>query len=326
LVARADVVHMRPGSDGAGWFRALPEVRGLARELRPDCVHGHYATSYGMWAAACRSTAPVVVTAWGSDILVTPRERGWRGAMIRAVLRRTLRRADLITADADSVLEEIARYRVRAPLHRVLWGVDTARFRPAGDPKRNAGGFELLSLRQWEPNYRIDVILKAFAKLRSARPALRSMLTLLGGGPLEPGLRTLAADLGLDDRAVRFVGRVDDAGMIAALDRADVSVSVPASDATSVAMLEAMACGLPLVVTDLPANRAWIEPGQRIPVDDVDALVATLVRLADDPAARVALGRRNRELVVEHASRADQMDRMASLYDVLLARRGRATA
>ena len=110
----------------------------------------------------------------------------------------------------------------------------------------------------------------------------------------------------------------------AALQRADVSVSVPASDATSVAMLESMACALPVVATDLPANRAWIDAGQRVPVDDVPALAAALCRLADDAPLRRSIGQRNRQAVEERASRTMHMDRMAALYDALRAPVGEA--
>ena len=318
LDGASDVVALGHGESAAGWFGALGRVRALARRLAPQWVHGHYVTSYGLWAAACRGVAPVVQTAWGSDILVTPREPGVRGGLMRSLVGWNLGRADLITADSQDVLDEIRRYGVTAPCHEVLWGVDTQRFRPAdalGAPQR----FELISLRQWEPNYRIDVLLRAVARLVAERPALQVGLTLLGGGSLAARLQALAAELGLGPERVRFVGRVDDSGMVAALQRADVSVSVPASDATSVAMLESMACGLPVVATDLPANRAWIDAPQRVPVDDTDALAAALCRLADDVPARRAIGQRNRQAVLQRASRDMHMDRMAALYDTLRA-------
>ena len=312
-----EVVTLAPGSGAAGWFLALPSVRRLARRMAPQCVHGHYVTSYGLWAANCRGIAPVVLTAWGSDILVTPRERSWHGRTMHRLVGRTLQRAALITADAGDVLDEIARYPgVTAPRHEVLWGVDTDRFRPA-DAIPGAGRFEIVSLRQWEPNYRIDVLLRAVAALRADRPGLRIGVTFLGGGSRAAALQALASELGLGPDVARFVGRVDDRAMVAAMQEAQVSVSVPASDATSVAMLEAMACGLPVVASDLPANRCWIAEGQRVPVDDVPALSAALRVLADDPVARASLGRRNRQIVLERASRDMHMDRMAALYESL---------
>jgi len=323
-ISGARVHCIRPGRDAAGWIRAVPEVRRLARQIGPRWIHGHYVTSYGMWAAACANIAPIVLTAWGSDVLVTPRASGLNGLLARRLLRWNLRRADLITADARDVLAEIAAYGVTAPLHEVLWGVDTERFRPSEQDVVDDLRFEIVSLRQWEPNYRIDLLLRAFAELRAARPALRTRLTLLGGGSLASSLRALASGLGLDAESVHFVGHVDDAGMVAAMQRADVSVSVPASDATSVAMLESMACGLPVIASDLPANRAWIDPRLLVPVDDVSALSAALRELADNPAARRRTGGANRQKVLDRASRIAHMDRMAELYESLRPRTGLA--
>jgi glycosyltransferase involved in cell wall biosynthesis len=190
------------------------------------------------------------------------------------------------------------------------------------DPSR----LDIVSLRQWEPNYRIDLVLQAFAVFRRSRPALQSRLMLLGGGSMESTLRALATQLGLGPEAVQFVGHVDDAGLVAALGHADASVSVPASDATSVAMLESMACGLPVIATDLPANRRWIDADWRVPVDDVAALAAALVRLGDDAEGRRAVGSRNRSAIVGRAARDTHMDRMAALYESLFAVRGRSAA
>jgi len=179
-------------------------------------------------------------------------------------------------------------------------------------------GFEIASLRSWEANYNIDTVLRAFARLRAARPQAEAVLHLLGGGPDEAALRALAAELELPEGAVRFTGCVGDTTMLRTLQRARASVSVPTSDATSVSMLEAMACGLPVVASDLPANREWLHAGLLVPPRDASALATALLRLVDEPEFARAQGRRNREVAVQRASRAAQMERMAVLYDALL--------
>lgn len=324
IAGASDVIPIAQGSDALGWFRALPAVRELARRLSPQWVHGHYVTSYGLWAASCRGLAPVVLTAWGSDILVTPREASWRGRLMHGLVGWSLRRADLITADSADVIETIRGYGTTAPCHEVLWGVDTQRFLPAATPGA-AGRLEIVSLRTWEPNYNIDVLLRAVAQLRRERPQARVNVSLLGGGAMADTLRSLAADLNLGE-AVRFVGRVDEAAMVTALQSADVSVSVPSSDATSVAMLESMACGVAVVASDLPANRAWVDREQLVRAGDAAALAAALCALLDDAVRRRAIGLRNRQAVLERASRRMHMDRMAALYGSLQPTRREAVA
>jgi glycosyltransferase involved in cell wall biosynthesis len=307
----AGVHAIRPGSDGAGWFLALPEVRRWAARIAPDLVHGHYVSSNGLWAAAC-GRRPVVLTAWGTDLLVTPR----RSRLMHALTGWTLRRADLLTGDSRDLIEAMDGYRATAPREELLWGVDTERFEPPAPGVRGDATFELLSLRSWEPNYRIDVILQALALLKQRGTARPVYLALLGGGSLEPALREQVRALGLQE-AVRFVGRQDDAGMRGWMQRCHVSVSVPESDATSVSVLESMACGLALAASDLPANRQWIDDhsGRLVPAGDASALADALQALEALPRAALdAMGQRNREIVLQRAARKQHMDRMHALY------------
>jgi glycosyltransferase involved in cell wall biosynthesis len=315
-----EVIAIAPGQDKASWFKALPEVRRVARrvaaDFKPHLVHGHYVTSYGLWAAACGLRVPKVLTAWGSDILVTPRE----SRLMRMIVRWSLRRADLITADSIEMVDEIASYHPSAPVHQILWGADTGKFLPAPP----APDFEVVSLRVWEPNYNIDLIIEAFARFVSLRPHSQARLHLLGGGPLQGALEERVAALRLLQQ-VRFHGRLGDVEMIEAIQRCRASVSVPTSDATSVSVLESMACGLPIIASDLPANRQWVDSrgGWLTPVRDIDALTQALLDAHDDPTAATLKGVHNRRRIEREASRRGQMDRMWQLYLQILKPNGK---
>jgi glycosyltransferase involved in cell wall biosynthesis len=320
---RVSIVTARPEPLDGVEQRILPPVRRQAdwplragaarrhvRELAPDIVHAHYLTSYGYLAARC-GRHPLVMTAWGSDLLVTPHTRRW----MRWLTGWILRRADLITGDSASLVEAAREYRPQAPVHEIHWGVDRARFAPI--PWEHKDGVQIVSLRAWEPNYQIGTLIEAFAMLRERLPDAPLKLHLLGGGSLEALLRNQVQLLGLE-QFVDFHGRLDDAGMAAVLARCKVSVSVPVSDATSVAMLESMACGLAVVASDLPANRQWINPELLVPVDNAQAIAQVLQLLACDDALARQAGERNAERIVLDGDRKAQMDRMDRLYQELL--------
>ena len=313
-----EVIAIAPGGDKLTWFQALPHVRRVAREVaarfHPTLVHGHYVTSYGLWAAACGLSCPTVLTAWGSDILVTPRE----SRLMRLVVAWSLRHADLITADSMDMIDEIARYHPQAPCHQILWGADTDVFTPAGE-RPDASHFDIVSLRSWEPNYNIDTIVDGFARFVAQRPQAQARLHLLGGGSLSDALRAQVAELGLHSQ-VQFHGRVNDVQMVQAIQQSRVSVSVPTSDATSVSVLESMACGLPVLASDLPANRQWLDAqgGWVVPVRDAQAVCDALLQAHDHPAQSAQMGLHNRERIERDASRRGQMDAMWRLYQRLL--------
>jgi len=85
-----------------------------------------------------------------------------------------------------------------------------------------------------------------------------------------------------------------------------------------------MACGLPVIASDLPANRQWIDSrgGWIVPVRDIDALAHALVDAHDHASAALAKGQHNRERVLNEASRTQQMDLAWAVYQRLLAGRG----
>lgn len=320
---RVSLVTARPAPIEGVHQHVLPPVRrsvqwllraGAARRaiaaLEPDIVHAHYTTSYG-YLGARAGQHPLVMTAWGSDLLVTPHTSRW----MRWLTGWTLRRANLITGDSQSLVDAAQGYGPTAPVHCIHWGVELARFKPA--PLRDKPGFEIVSLRSWEANYNIPTIIDALGELHAQQPGLQVHLHLLGGGSMEEALRAQVAARGLQD-LVSFHGRQDDAGMARVLARCKVSVSVPTQDATSVSVLESMACGLAVVATHLQANAQWVEPRWLVPAQNSHALAQTLAALAQDDSAAEAAGQRNATLMHREGDRRLQMDRMDTLYRELV--------
>ena len=105
---------------------------------------------------------------------------------------------------------------------------------------------------------------------------------------------------------------------VASLAGTVTEILLRASDATSVAMLESMACGLAVVASDLPANRQWIAPELLVPVGDAQALAQVLQRLATDDVHARQAGERNAERIVLDGDRKAQMDHVDRLYRELL--------
>lgn len=303
---------LSPVKRPADWLFRVGEARRHVNDLAPDIVHAHYVTSYGYLAARCECH-PLVVTAWGSDILVTPFE----SRLKRWITGWTLRRADLITGDSRDLIEAVSAYRPRARLEEVHWGADVSKFYPAswGDKI----GFQIVSLRAWEPNYRIDKIVEGLCLFLKRNPDADAHLHLLGGGSQKDALTAQVHALGLTDR-VTFAGRVGDAEMASTLRKSKVSISIPASDATSVSVLESMACGLPVIGSDLPANRQWLraDSGLLISEDCAPGVAAALESLWRDDVRAERIGAENHARMLEGGARSVQMDAVAKLYQSLM--------
>ncbi|MDO9484508.1 MAG: glycosyltransferase, partial [Actinomycetota bacterium] len=143
------------------------------------------------------------------------------------------------------------------------WGVDLELFTPEGSSfdlrslDLKPGTRLLLSLRAHEPIYRVDEIISAFARVHADHADL--VLLIGHSGSLTSSLRAQVAELGLE-QCVRFIGSVEEQ-QVAELMRACVGyVSASEVDGTSVTLLQAMACGTPVIASDSPGNVSWVGP------------------------------------------------------------------
>jgi glycosyltransferase involved in cell wall biosynthesis len=279
-------------------------IRRLDHELRPDVVHAHWLCGYAAFAALA-GASPLVAMAWGSDVLRADRLRLLAG-------RIALRRSRVAMADSRALLDRLVE--LGAPREATVllnWGVDLDAFAPVNgarpELRRSLGlgtGPVVLSPRSLTPVYNPETILAAFARVAEARPGAELVLKHMGVKPV-------AAAPG-----VRVIGHVPYERMAAYYQAADVCLSIPSSDSSPRSVWEAMACGCPVVVSDLPWVRELIAPGRDalvVPVEP-EAVAAAILRVLDDRELAASLGRRGRLLAETHRDRRAEMDRLADVY------------
>ena len=178
---------------------------------------------------------------------------------------------------------------------------------------------QIVSLRGHQTNYNIDVLIQAMAEVTKAEP--KAQLIVAGEGPETEGLRMLSSSLGID-KNVHFVGQLPHEAVQKYLNESSISASVPSSDATAVSLLETMACGSFPIVTDLPANREWIEDnvnGLLVPIKDSKALAEAIIRALEDVTLRDKAREINRQRVGDKAIWEDNMGEVEELYQLLMA-------
>ena len=302
------IVHQRPrrllrfqsalfGFKGASLRRVL-------KDLKPDVLHSGYVWKDG-FAAARAGFHPHLAMPWGSDILVEPE----RSRVLRGIVQYVLRRADMITCDCQVVADRIVALS-GFPRDRIVvfpWGVDRAVFHPDVVPatvRQDRGWVDktvIIMNRNFEPIYNVKGFLVAIALLLKAQPDVR---VLLGGSGSEEGrLREMVSRLGLED-VVLFLGSIAPPRMAEYLVTSDLYVSNSLSDGSSLSLLEAMSCGLPVVVSDVPANLEWVTHGVNgfvVPRDDDAELSKALNHALGDTVRLRRMGARNLEIARERA-------------------------
>jgi glycosyltransferase involved in cell wall biosynthesis len=283
-------------------YRFVPALAGLAQRVRPDVVHAHYLLPYGYWAARA-GTHPLVVSPWGTDALVDgrPGARGHEGA------HEAIAAADLVVVNSQAL--ERAAAELDAPAERVryvLWHVDLASF---GPERRDPGfrgrlgwpedAFVVLSLRNFRPDTHVDVLVRAFDRVRREEPGARLVLAARGG-PLRGEVEQLVDRLGLQDLVAFVTVPLSELPVLIA--SADVAVTLTDSDSSPPSLLESMASGLPLVATPAASIEEWVQQGDgaEIVSNENDVSVAdALLRLAREPELRARYGERNRRVVLD---------------------------
>jgi len=299
---------------------AFLELRRLAHAVRAQIVHAHYLTYYG-WIARASLVQPYAVTLWGSDVLLdVPRSR-----LRRVWARGVLRGARCVTADSEDVMAAAIALGARRSLtHEIQFGVDTRRFSPGPQDaairaELGVGDARLLfSPRSITPLYRTLVAVDA---MRHLPPDVVLVGSLAGADPayLEE-VRRAAREWGVEDR-LRLMPSIPHGEIDRWYRTAAAVISIPASDATSVSLLEALAVGVPVIATDLPSVRGWIGAAGRellVQVDDVSGTVVAIRRaLGLDVNGRDELARESRAAVAWRGDQSWNMSRMESIYRAL---------
>jgi glycosyltransferase involved in cell wall biosynthesis len=298
---------------GHGVRYRMAGLRSVLRRIQPDAFHAHYLTEHAFYGALT-GVRPFVATAWGSDALVDPQ----RDVVSRWIARWVVQRADLVTANNAHMARRIGALGAlpanvavitlgadRYDLERTRDSVNTREVEPGRAPM-------IISTRAHEPLYNIGDIIEAHRAARRSRPDLR--LVIAHGGSQTAALQARAS---ASEDAVRFAGYLDRARFREALGDAEIFVSVPSSDATSVALLQAMAAGAFPIVSDLPSQHEWIRDGENgllVPLRDPPALAAAIERALADPLLRRTAAEINRRMVEERGLNETQMAKMEEWY------------
>ena len=296
------------------------QTRRLINKIKPDIVHGHFITVYG-FLAAFSGFHPLVVSAWGSDVLIHPK----RNFFLKAIIKYVLKKADIVTSDAEHlkiVLIELGTAPKKIKL--AYFGTDTDKFKPAQRNKKLQEELEIadsptvISVKSLEPIYDIDSLIKSIPPVLKEIPEAKFVIA--GGGSQEAKLKEQAKSLGIS-QSVKFTGRIPNDRLPEYLNSADIYVSTSLSDAgLAASTAEAMACGLPVVITDFGDNKKWIEDGTSgflITIKNPEALASKIIQLICNKEMRDKFGQINRQIIEERNDWQKETRKREELYEVL---------
>jgi glycosyltransferase involved in cell wall biosynthesis len=279
-----------------GKLKLFLDFRKVLRHFSPDLIHAGPIPTCGFFTALA-GFKPLLLMSWGSDILA----KGNKNLIWRWMTKFTIKRADMIACDCLAVRDRIVEL-TGYPRDRIIifpWGVDLSQFHPTPSRLnlRDKLGWRdnkiVITTRSLEPIYGVEVFLEAARKVVEREP--RARFLMLGDGSLRPKVESFITEHNLK-QVIHLTGRVPHNLLPDYFNEADLYVSSSYSDGTSVSLLEAMACQLPVVVTDLVSNREWVTPevnGWLVPPGDAQALSSAILEALEQNSKAKIMAKTN---------------------------------
>lgn len=306
------------------------DLRRVIKEIQPDLIHAGPIQNCA-FLVALSGFRHLLAMSWGYDLVMDAESSWW----MRRITYFVLRKSAFFTSDAKVSRDKAVSFGMN-PEKTVIfpWGVDIEHFvtRRVESGKRKVVGknrkskivnrksITLFCSRTWEAIYGVDVLAKAFVKVASVNPDVN--LILLGGGSQGANIRKILMNGGVMDR-VHFGGQVGQRDLPRWYHMADVYISPSHVDGSSVTLMEAMASGLPCLVSDIAGNREWIEDGVNgwtFRDGDVDDLAEKILFAIKKKREFRRIGELARKTAEERADWRRNFGKLLEAYEKILSR------
>ena len=312
--------HIKLRSDGSFlkvlYLMALPGLKKKIRKYKPDIIHAHSASSYGL-LGALSGFHPFVLSVWGTDIYNFPQ----KSRLLRQVVIYNLKKSDMLFSTSRIMAEETKKY-TNKKVNVIPFGIDTDTFKPEENKKYfSADDIVIGTIKSVEKKYGTEYLVTAFKKVKEKHPDLPLKLLIVGGGSMISSIEKLVADLGIESD-VKITGFVSYDKIPDYHRMLDIYVAVSTEDSESfgVAILEASACENPVIVSNAGGLPEVVEnniTGFIIPKSNVEVLVEK-IELLLDKELRKKLGKAGRIRVKNLFNWDENVNQMIKNYKEIL--------
>lgn len=287
----------------------VKKTKRIICEFMPDIIHVHQLGTFSLLAimANKRSNIPLVCTAWGSDVLYVPKIN----VLYKTMLKYVLRNAQYFTSDSAFMAKEMNHIAAK-DLNVLIanFGINIECSQIA--EKQNV----IYSNRQLKKLYRIDKIIEAFARFMVNKNSSDWKLVIGADGEEILSLKALTKKLKIEN-SVDFVGWLNKEQNSYYYNVAKYYISIPESDATSISLLEAMALGCIPILSDLPANREWVEHGRNgIIVNNLNQnFIEEALKIDYNAAIDI-----NKKIIAEHGTKEANRQKFINFYEQIISK------
>ncbi|MBP4139371.1 glycosyltransferase [Flavobacterium geliluteum] len=288
-------------------------IRKTIRKEQPDMIIAERTTSYGFLAAISGMKTIAIAQQGRTDLWP---EGSFLYPFKKLIQKHAFKKAHLIHAWGPVMT--VSMKAIGVDMRKVLVlpkGIDLSLFTPSINTSNK---IEAIVTRSLQPEYRHEIILKAFGILHQKQ--IDFSLTIVGDGSRLQFLKDLATALQIDNKVI-FTGRIPNTTLPKLLQESNIYISMPTTEGVSASLFEAMACCTYPIVSDIPGNQSWIthgQNGQLIEIDNIEKLAEALVLTFENSASRNQAILQNRKFVEENANYDLNMKIISEQYHALL--------
>ncbi len=296
------------------YLTVVSELKRLINVLKPDILHAHFASSYGL-IGALTGFKNYVISLWGQDIMLFPTH----SPLHKAVFKFNLSKAAKITATSKLMVERLRNYSTKEAI-LIPFGIDTNYFDKKEIKRLYNGSFVIGTIKNLEDKYGIDILLKSFKEVKNSNINKDLKLLIVGKGSKEKELKSLAAKLGIADN-VSFHGFVDHSEIDKYHNYMDLEVYLSRAESFGVSIIEASACKNPVIVSDvggLPEVVLDGKTGYIVPKENFKSAAEKINVLIKDNELRNKMGMQGRDFVKLNYDLNSNVNDMINLYKSLL--------
>ncbi|MBL0033768.1 MAG: glycosyltransferase [Bacteroidetes bacterium] len=295
----------------ASYIQHLSLLKKTVREYKPDLMHAHYATSYGL-LAALSGFKPYLISVWGSDIFDFPK----RSFFHRQILKYNLRNSKCVVSSSNVMAQEVRKY-FSGPIEIIPFGIDLSVF------KRVAGRNKMITvgiIKSMEDYYGIEELIRAFKSVRENNSDTELKLLLVGGGTKIEKYKQIVSGLGLNE-FVEFRGKISQDLVPAAHNEIDIFVNPSVHESFGVSVLEASACQNPVVATNVGGLKEVVvnnSTGLIVEQGNQNELIKAISYFVENREQIDIFGKRGRAFVSGNYDQSNVRHKIKDLYTSFL--------
>lgn len=308
-----------------GYYLNLIQLKRIVNVVKPDIINAHYSSGYGTLSRLIKFS-PYLLSVYGSDVYDFP----YKNRVNMRIIKKNLKSADAIASTSYAMARQISRL-INYPVNNIYitpFGVDINKFSKRVSNKTN-GVFTIGSIKKLSPKYGIRYGILAIdhfvnVLMKENEQGLKFKYLIYGEGEEKEDLIQLVNQKKLDN-IVEFKGRIPNELVPDALNEMDIflGTSILDSESFGVAVVEAMACEVPVIVTDVDGFREVVDQGKAgimVPRKDYKIMAEEIYRLMYEPEQRKRIGLLERKRVIENYNWIKNVEKMESIYLKLINR------